>query len=90
MKAWWAYSQVPTTRRAAAVFPIRKSSLIAEHCPLYRTPEGGPDIASGLCPKYITRMEQVAALASAWSSLGKVKLPSAGPVAGQRTETMIR
>ena len=64
MKAWWASSQVPTTRRAAAVSPIRKSSLIAEHCPLYRTLECGPDIESSLCPKYITRMEQVAALAS--------------------------
>jgi hypothetical protein len=89
MKAW-TYSQVPTTRRAAAVSPIRKSSLIAEHCPLYRTPEYGPDIETNLCPKYITRMEQVAASASAWSSRGKLKLPPAGLVAGQRTKTMIR
>ena len=89
MKAW-ACSQVPTTRRAAAVSPIRKSSLIAEHCLLYRTPERGPDIETSLCPKYITRMAQVAASASAWSLRGKLKLPPAGLVAGQRTETMIR
>jgi len=44
---------------------IRKSSLIAEHCPLYRTLEYGPDIETSLSPKYITHMEQAAASVSA-------------------------
>ena len=42
MKAWWANSASPDDAEVAAVSRIRKSSLIAEHCPVYRTLECGP------------------------------------------------